>query len=317
MAITHRPLETSDFPALLDLFRLIEREHPSGRPVNAERLRSAYFGPDPGWLRVCEVWHDGRRMVGFGTTFLPETQDDDTIAYARFRVHPDLRETTLPGDVLAWAEKSAARMLGRDGLIETTTFASDVWANGVLEQSGYTVDRRFHVMRRSLAVPVPPCVPPPGYLIRPLDPVTEVDAWAVLHSRSFRDHYDFHPVTAEARRHRMTESGFHPEFDMVAVAEDGSLAAFCVSTTEEAEDGSVGWHIDLVGTDPAHRRRGLAEALVLETLTRLQEMGVGSAELWVDATSPTGANRLYERLGFEIERVSLDYRKRVSSETRP
>jgi ribosomal protein S18 acetylase RimI-like enzyme len=42
----------------------------------------------------------------------------------------------------------------------------------------------------------------------------------------------------------------------------------------------------------------VASALLARTLTGLAESGYRFAELGVDADSPTGAGRLYERAGF-------------------
>jgi ribosomal protein S18 acetylase RimI-like enzyme len=58
--------------------------------------------------------------------------------------------------------------------------------------------------------------------------------------------------------------------------------------------------INVVGTVPDHRRRGLALALTGEALRRLRERGAASASLYVDASNPTRAYDLYRRLGFEV-----------------
>ena len=47
-------------------------------------------------------------------------------------------------------------------------------------------------------------------------------------------------------------------------------------------------------------RRHIGSALVTRSLAAMQELGYAAAELGVDADSPTGAGRLYARLGFEV-----------------
>jgi ribosomal protein S18 acetylase RimI-like enzyme len=47
----------------------------------------------------------------------------------------------------------------------------------------------------------------------------------------------------------------------------------------------------------------------MESLVRLREAGMASAGLGVDADNPTGALRLYEECGFEVEFRSAAYRK--------
>jgi ribosomal protein S18 acetylase RimI-like enzyme len=46
------------------------------------------------------------------------------------------------------------------------------------------------------------------------------------------------------------------------------------------------------------RRRGLASALIVRSLSALAERGMTEAALAVDAENPSGALRVYERLGY-------------------
>ena len=46
------------------------------------------------------------------------------------------------------------------------------------------------------------------------------------------------------------------------------------------------------------RKRGVAKALIIQSLKVLRERGMAEAALGVDAENPTGALRLYENCGF-------------------
>jgi ribosomal protein S18 acetylase RimI-like enzyme len=50
----------------------------------------------------------------------------------------------------------------------------------------------------------------------------------------------------------------------------------------------------------AFRRRGLGEALLCDALRLFRERGAAAVELKVHAGNPTGAQRLYERVGFRV-----------------
>jgi len=50
------------------------------------------------------------------------------------------------------------------------------------------------------------------------------------------------------------------------------------------------------------RGRGVASTLMVNTLLAMRESGCRCVDLTVDAESPTGAGRLYERLGFVVHR---------------
>jgi len=58
--------------------------------------------------------------------------------------------------------------------------------------------------------------------------------------------------------------------------------------------------IEVVGTVPEHRRRGLAYAMTAEAMRRLRQHGAASASLYVDGLNPTRAYDVYSRLGFAV-----------------
>jgi ribosomal protein S18 acetylase RimI-like enzyme len=85
-------------------------------------------------------------------------------------------------------------------------------------------------------------------------------------------------------------------------------AIVCVPRASEEED--AGWIEDLAVLRP-WRGRGIGLALLLQGLGALHRRGLRAALLGVDADSPTGATRLYERVGMrEVRRTEL-YSKRV------
>jgi mycothiol synthase len=86
---------------------------------------------------------------------------------------------------------------------------------------------------------------------------------------------------------------FRRDLDLVAVAPDGSFAAYVGIPYNEANKLGI---FEPVCTHPDHQRQGLAKALMQEGLLRLKAIGA------VDVTVGTGdmipANRLYDSLGF-------------------
>ena len=69
-----------------------------------------------------------------------------------------------------------------------------------------------------------------------------------------------------------------------------------------------GW-LDHVSVRRPWRRRGLASALIAESLRALADAGMTDAALGVDAENPSGALRVYENLGFRRTRTGVGYRK--------
>ncbi|MFU8772660.1 MAG: GNAT family N-acetyltransferase, partial [Anaerolineales bacterium] len=57
----------------------------------------------------------------------------------------------------------------------------------------------------------------------------------------------------------------------------------------------MSWRLDLLGTLPVHRRKGLARMLLEKQLTRCDQDG---AAVWLEATDPVNPD-IYERFGFD------------------
>ena len=58
-----------------------------------------------------------------------------------------------------------------------------------------------------------------------------------------------------------------------------------------------------------YRRRGLARAMIAESLRTLKARGMTQAALNVDSENLSGATRLYAACGFVVESTWLSYRK--------
>ncbi len=116
------------------------------------------------------------------------------------------------------------------------------------------------------------------------------DAWSVggwLHEqRPFE----------EFRRRNFGRPAHDPSLYFVAV--DGDEIAG-IALCDPKRNGDWGW-VDTLGVRPAWRRRGIAEALLRTAFGAFFERGERTVALHVDAQSPTGATRLYERAGMRV-----------------
>ena len=73
-----------------------------------------------------------------------------------------------------------------------------------------------------------------------------------------------------------------------------------VALCDSKRNGEWGW-VDTLGVRPAWRRRGIGEALAPKRLPHvLRARRAATVALQVDAQSPTGATRLYERAGMRV-----------------
>jgi ribosomal protein S18 acetylase RimI-like enzyme len=133
-------------------------------------------------------------------------------------------------------------------------------------------------MARPLLEPIAAPSLPTGFTIRPLAGEAEVAARVALHRAAYRTHN----MTVEEYLSDMQSSEYDPTLDLVAVAEDGRLAAFCTCSISAAEnkitERRVGY-TDPIGTHPDFQRQGLARAILLAGMRLLRERGMATAVL--------------------------------------
>jgi ribosomal protein S18 acetylase RimI-like enzyme len=138
----------------------------------------------------------------------------------------------------------------------------------------------------------------------------EIEAYVALHRRAFGTDN----MTIEYRRAIMSAPDYLPELDLVAVAPNSDLAAFCVcqvfpDDAPRAGGQKEGW-TDPVGTHPEHQRRGLAKALILTGMRRLHARGMDTALLGASSQN-LPMQRLAESLGFRVVSNTLWFSKKV------
>lgn len=170
--------------------------------------------------------------------------------------------------------------------LDTSCRAEDEARLALLRRHGFTEQavRTLHFVR-SLVEPIPEPVPPRGYTLRTVAGEGEIDALVALHRAAFGTEN----MTAAERLTWMQMPDYDPDLDLVAVAPDGSLAAYCFCAIHTAEirlsgrsDGawpSVDGATDPVATHPAHQDRGLARVLLCAGMRLLQARGATRAVL--------------------------------------
>ncbi len=252
-------------------------------------------------------WH-GIENQGYGTletdVFIWETVDTNIAAVLNreapgsvwLQIHPQYRTPELEEEMISVAAQHLTVPAG-DGLkrhhiwVETR----DNLRLGILKRLGYTKSARIEYQRRrSMSDSIPEVSVADGYTVRALGELNE------LPSRSWASWRAFHPGEPDEAYqgwewyHNIQRAPlYHREMDIVAIAPDGEVAAFCTVWFDKDTRTGV---FEPVGTVPEHQRRGLARAVMTEGLKRLERLGARFAYVgsWNDAT-----NALYgDTMGF-------------------
>jgi GNAT superfamily N-acetyltransferase len=235
------------------------------------------------------LWETGEGKIA--ALLLPEGRGQ-----AFPQIHPQYFTAKLYEQVVIQAEERLSTM-GRDGRKKVWVYVDvqdksqqEILASRGFQRVEHTGEQEYQ-HRRSLDEPLPDGLSTPGYTIRAMGDGLELLERCYASGLGFHDD-DIH--TARDNRdqpqwyhHIQTAPLYRRDLDIVAVAADGSIASFC---TMWFDDVSRTAYIEPVATVPAHQKRGLGKAVIIEGLQRLKRMGCKVA--FVGGYSPA-ANALY------------------------
>lgn len=188
----------------------------------------------------------------------------------------------------ACEERAAVEMLEVVGVTAEEAAAPFARANG------YEKTSEVWLMGVDLPAEVPAPEWPESVSVRTYAP-EDVDQVKPLLDLAYSEEPGFVPVPLEDwKTFMLGDPSFDPTVWFLAVAE-GSVVGAILNWKE-------GYVKDLV-VNPSWRGRGIGKALMLETFAEFARRGVERVTLKTDSNNPTGAWRLYERLGMKTERT--------------
>jgi mycothiol synthase len=249
---------------------------------------------------------DGQEVVAGGRTEWVDTRDG---AFREYRhngtVHPDHRGRGIGTALLLELERRQQALADEHAQERPTVFMT--WAPAgrpaeeLLRAHGYQPARWFIDMLRPTLDGAEASPLPDGLELRPVSEDQHEAIWRA-NREAFRDHWGGSDESIEQLRRILDD----PDTDtsLWLIAWDGDDVAGGVWNSIHASENEAlgvrrGW-LDSVFTRRSWRRRGLARALIGQSLALLRERGMTSAMLGVDADNATGALGLYEAAGFEV-----------------
>jgi GNAT superfamily N-acetyltransferase len=237
---------------------------------------------------VVTLWEANGRIVAMVNA--------DTAGEAFFQVHPAYHSHELLTEMLDAAEQKLPNTK-EDGSKELIAWvnAEDSLHKEILTGRGYARSKfkAEHMRRRPFSKPVPDSAPRAGYTVRALGDEEELPArswlsWKVFHPDEPDEKYQGWEWYRNVQRVPI----YRRDLDIVAVAPDGELAAFCTVWFDDITRTAV---FEPVGTHPNHQQRGLGKAVMSEGLRRAQRLG---ATLATVSSYSEAAHALYESMGF-------------------
>lgn len=307
--LTFRPGSTDDLDAVHALaVAAAAVDDPHARPSTDDIARTfSTEGLDVARDTLVGVDADGH-VQAFGIVIDVPSRVTAARAVLEGAVHPGLRGRGIGRRVLAWQTgRARQRLAALDVDLPATMEVGAARGAGALRlaaRAGFVPTRNWLDMERVFAdddhteaiAAVPPL--PDGLVLRPAT-ADDIEPLRLAKNDAFRDHWGSQPMVASDWRGFLTATKSRLDLSRVVVDADGAVVAVVeVDPDGFAARGRSYGYVHWLGVVRAARGRGLAPVVLDAVLRAVRADGLDAAVLHVDAENPSGAGRIYERLGF-------------------
>jgi mycothiol synthase len=307
-----RPARPDDLAAIHRLVRRVEVADRIPIVTPAGELDEWRTDPHFSFADDSRVVEAGGELAAWGRVWYRPSDSLKVRVFLLGGVDPAHRRRGLGGALFAWQLGRAREILGAAphdlrGVIRTQAYDFEDSAVALYERHGLVPVRYVDELVRPLdrIEPVPGLE---GVALAPWDPARSEELRHV-YNEGFSGDGGATPLDRDAWSHQQTTFGMRFDLSWMALCA-GEVAAFSLNAhfpgDEEVTGRRDGW-IRFLATRRAERRRGLGSALLLASCHRFRDAGFSHAMLGVDSDNPSGAYRLYERVGFRRLHRSIQH----------
>jgi mycothiol synthase len=305
-----------DYPAMVDIMRTCNRVDEAEYNESVEDVAHTFAH-----LRNCDPEKDmlfaeaSGKTMAWTRVFWKDEYRGPRLYISLGFVEPAARRRGLGGQLLRWSESRLREIAsGHPREIDKTYH---VWTTdavpgeiALFDAFGYRVARTLAAMTRPTSRPMPEYSPPRGLEIRPARPEQYRAIWDAW-EEAYRDHWGYTPRSEDDFASWQTSRLFQPALWKIAWDGDqvAGLVLNCIDKRRNDWIGVDRGYTQNVFVRRAWRRRGLARALLTESIRMFTDLGLSETYLGVDTASPYGADILYQSLGYHPYRNHLIYRK--------
>lgn len=296
-----RPPREEDVPKMIELMNAASRAAFGTADTTEAELRRWLTSPEVDPVDDIRLAEQDGRVVGY--VDVDPTGTEPVRNWCDICVHPAAETETVAAALVGWAEGRAG-----EGILR-------VWASSLatelkrsFERRGLELVRHSYRMQIALDQALEPPSWPEGIEVRTLR-VGDEQAVYEAHQETFEDSWEHvREPYAEWAHWLLDRDDFDPSLWFLANHGD-ELAGILLSIPMESEPDAG--HVQILGVRRPWRRRGLGLALLRHAFREFQRRGFARVTLGVDATSLTGANRLYENAGMHVVRQLDFYEKHL------
>ena len=296
-----RPPSLDDVEAAAAIMFAVDQVVTGSSESDADMIRDVWSSPTVDLEEDAWVVEHAAHVVAFAHLQV----DGDARLKGWGDVHPEHRGRGIGSVLMDRAEARAAERLGSGGVLHFAVTGRDEDAAELMGLRGFERVRSYRHMQIDLGGAPATGEPPAGIQIRGINPEDLSEIHAIFVD-AFREEWGYREVPFEEWRGTEVDA---PSYDsgFWFIAEDGSGPVGAVSGLVW---GDVGW-VGELGVRKPWRGRGIASALLRRSFATFASRGLTRVRLNVDAENPTGAVRLYERVGMHAVRGWDLYEKRL------
>jgi len=244
------------------------------------------------------IWFDDDRPIGWAHV--------DDFRNLRWEFESQYDEA-IGTEIVAWGEACIRKTLaeGEASSLDASCRQNYIERISFLKRNGFRQTETTSLfLTRDLSKPISKPELPQGFVIRPIKGIEEAEAVASTHRAAFGTEY----MTTERRIAIMSTSQYDSSLDLVVIAPDGTIAAYCSCSVNEKEKAG---DTDPVATHPIYQRMGLARALLLTGMQLLKEHGMVSVHLGTSGDN-SAMQKTAESVGFTVEYKNIWFSKEVN-----
>lgn len=288
------------------------KEYEDFRPDTIEEMELSEKSPsfDASGMLIAEL--EGK-PVGVVNAFVDRHRTEKVGSLRVLGVVPEFRRRGVGRSLL----EAAIDSLKERGIkaIQGWTRECGVACKSLLEDMGFTLTRVFCSMHADLKKVVCKMGKHENLVVREMsfnNVNFELVRW--LHNETFKDHFNFRPRTAEEYKFWLTHKpwGMDTVGVFIAYLDEkpvGFVETGIDSKFNESKGVKCGWILS-TGVLKPNRTKGIGTAMMQHAMEFLKSQGMTEVQLGVDASNPTKAIKLYEKMGFKIVLKNLAYIKK-------
>ena len=246
---------------------------------------------------------------------IADTDSEKPRAYLDGGVHPLFHGIGLGRALLEWSRDRAEELLApfpgatiHAHCVELDQRAQRLYVAAGMRPIRYYSDMLLRFADRPTSSKLSDAPIPAGYQSLAIADV-DLEVLRVLKNRCFADHWGSAPMSPIEWQEYLTAESMRPALGEVIADMNGELVAYQLTSAFPQDTDTVGhvlW-VQNLGVHREHRNRGLARLLLERHLIRAQADGYEGSMLGVDAESLTGANKLYESVGYRHSSAGVRY----------